>query len=233
MTGLGLTIEDTLLGPELGQQSPSVRSSLHQPDSAPSVSKGEVGTYKVLHMQERIRIVDAYDVAELSEELIVLGTSDTRSAKSEVERIIQELMIVGSEIEDDGQDPRRINPYDPRISMYTTQVIRGLTSPDGIDISLANTDQDTSHTLISNPQDPLRVSNDNKIDILGILHLHHQVSHDTAVGVREEEAVWTSPDCRVLLDGRPNRRSVDDCPRGDISILLGRMGGSTHWEEAP
>lgn len=63
-------------------------------------------------MQERIRIVDAHDVAELSEELIVLGSSDTRPAKSEVERIIQELMIVGSEIEDDGQDPRRINPYD-------------------------------------------------------------------------------------------------------------------------
>lgn len=50
-----------------------------------------------------------HDVAELEDEIVVLLSAKTRATQTEVKRIVEQLLVVRSDIEDDGEDAKRVD----------------------------------------------------------------------------------------------------------------------------
>ena len=102
---------------------------------------------EVLPLQEDAREASAHAGHEGVDELVVLVTPQPRPPRAEVERVGQQRLVVGADVEHHRQRPGRIEAADGRVERQL---------PDG--------DPHAADTVIAEPEDALAVGHDDDPD---------------------------------------------------------------------
>ena len=142
---------------------------------------------------------------EVVHERVVTLTSDAGVPEPQVEVIVEEIEVVGPDVEDDRQHPVGIHP-----------------AGGGVERLLADADQDAAHTLIADPEDALGVGDDQHVDVVGTLAGGPQGGLDPFGGVDgEEDGVDLLEPEAELLDRVPDGGRVHD--RHDLVEVLAQQ----------
>lgn len=127
---------------------------------------------KVLKVQERIRVLFPDRGTKLVDKRVVLLPAQPGATEPKVQRVVEKLLVVGSDIEDHRKDTRGVDSCQrrPRVFVSATsgkgQGEAKRTGTDRVDIALARGDQDSSNSLVSDSEDTLAIRDDDEI------HLH-------------------------------------------------------------
>ena len=151
-----------------------------------------VGGQEVLELDERARkhFLHAHD--ELLHELRVGAPAETLLTKPEIERVHAHRVVVGANVQHDGQAHRRIDSRARRVERQ-----------------LAHWDAHTARTEVTEPEDALAIGDDDDLHPgAGPVpqHLHDPAS----VGRTHVEATGAAKDVGELATRFAHRRRVDD-----------------------
>ena len=131
---------------------------------------------------------------EVVEEVVVPLAPDPRVRHADVDLTVEQAEVVGAHIEDDRDDPARMDAGRRRV-----------------DRSLADGDLDATDALVADAEDAFGVGDDDQVDLVGAQAVVEQRRLD-ALGVvdREEDTPGTVVFVTEALDGLADRRRVDD-----------------------
>ena len=147
---------------------------------------------EVLPLEEDLREAALDGLDELLDEGVVLGAPQPREPPAEVELVVQQRLVVRSDVE---ADRERLGRVDARRR--------------GVKGELADRDPHPAGTLVAEAEDPLVVGHDDEADVR-----EGRVPEDLvdapAVCGRDPEAPRPPEDVAELLAGPPDDRRVDD-----------------------
>ena len=128
------------------------------------------------------------------DEGVVLTPLDPRVRDTEVERVVEQLLPVGADVEHDRERARRVDPRRRRV-----------------DVELALRDLDATDAPVADPEDPLGVGRDDEVDVVGSQTGRAQRALD-AGGVLDGEVdpARSAVLVAVALDRLADGRGVDD-----------------------
>ena len=128
------------------------------------------------------------------DEGVVLRALDARLRDAEVERVVEQLLAVGADVEHHGEGARGVDA-----------------GGRGVDVELADGDLDAADAPVADAQDALGVGRDDQVDVLGPATAAQESALD-AVGIldREVGAARSAVLVAVALDRLADGRGVDD-----------------------
>ena len=150
---------------------------------------------EVLPLQKRVRIHLDHSIDELLDERVVLLTPQTRLAVADVQLVIEQFCVVGSNIQRHGNAARRMDACGSRVQRQ-----------------LADRNPHTPCTLVADTENPLVVGDNDD----GGLHRgarSEDVCNPTTIAGGDVDASLTSVDPRPMRTGECNGRGVDDRDR--------------------
>jgi hypothetical protein len=147
------------------------RQRLSMVSTTPNERKGEKRKKQKTH-EELFAVVD-----ELVDEVVVDLSTHTRSFPAEVERVGEEGVVVGPDVEDDGKDSVRVDARSEGVESGfgggNLHLGRRVNKEERTKSKISGeikqevwlkTDGDSSATLVSDTQDGLRVGDDDEVD---------------------------------------------------------------------
>ncbi|MBG9885079.1 hypothetical protein ABE10_00455, partial [Bacillus toyonensis] len=149
---------------------------------------------EVLEMQERLRKEPGDGRQVPVDEGVVLRAADTRVAVPEIQRIVEQGLVVGSDVEVHGDDPTRVDPGRRRV-----------------DRQLAHGDVGPVHAPVADAEDLFRIGHRDEVDVVrteleggeGLLDVLRAVDREVH---RPGDPVVVRP----FHDGVADRGVVDD-----------------------
>jgi hypothetical protein len=163
-----------------------------RPLAVPVKDQQRVLLLEVLPLDQAARphLLDAVD--ECIDEVVVSRTTKPGRAMPEVERIVEEALVVGADIERDRQRQRRVDPARRCVQR-----------------ELADRDRHAAGALVAQPQDPLVVGHDDQANVL-VRAVAEDVRNPVAVGRRDPRAARPAEDVAELLAGAADGGRIDD-----------------------
>ena len=147
---------------------------------------------EVLELHQRVREVRGRGQHELLDQRIVIGFADPALRQADVERVVEQLLVLGADVERDGE---------ARLRMHA--------GASGVERQLADGDAHAVRAEIAQAEDALAVSDHD--------HPHgaeRPVLHDPgdppAIAGADEQAAGAPPDVAEPLAGESHGRGVDD-----------------------
>src|SRR6185436_13843600 len=125
-------------------------------------------------------------------ERVVLGAADALMPPADVQRIVQQLLVVRADIENDRQRRRRMDAGAHRVQRQ-----------------LADRDAHAADTEIAQPEDALAVGDDHDADVLRPEIRERRVDR-VALRIRNVQAARPAVDAAIGLARLPDHRGVDD-----------------------
>ena len=155
---------------------------------------GGICRSEILPVNHGIRIPIMGRGEEFVDELVVLLATDPAMTDSEVSIVIEQFHVVGSHVQHDGQNTMRMDSGSRRVHR-----------------KFSNGDGNPTDTLITDSKDSLGISDDDEVDLVGIMPHGCQGFLDTIRVVDgQEDAAWPVVPVTVLLDRLADGRRVDD-----------------------
>ena len=154
----------------------------------------EVGVVlgEVLPLEEHVREHLRHGLYERLHERVVVGAHDPLMAPTEVVGVVAPFLVVGPDVQHDGQRRGRVDPTAGRVERQ-----------------LADGDAEAVGPLVPEPEDPLAVGDDDDRDLV-VGHRAEDVLDAVLIGEGEEEAPVVLVDAAELLARLPHRRGVDE-----------------------
>src|SRR6185369_5631846 len=147
---------------------------------------------EVFPLQQHARKALAQRNHEGFNECVVLGAANALVAPADIQRIVQQLLVVGADIENDRQRRRRMNPRAHRVQRQ-----------------LADRDAHAADAEIAEPEDALAVGHDHDADVLRTEVRQCRVD-GIALRIRDVQPARPAIDAAVRLARLADHRRVDD-----------------------
>jgi hypothetical protein len=147
---------------------------------------------EVLPLEEDLREAALDGLDELLDEGVVLGAPKAREPPAEIEGVVQERLVVRSDVEADRQRLRGVDARGGRVEGQ-----------------LADRDPHAARALVTEAEDALVVGHDDEPHVRE-RRVAEDVVDPAPVGGRDPEPAGASEDVAELLAGPPDDRRVDD-----------------------
>ena len=163
--------------------------------------RGGVRGGEVLPLQQHVGhlVLDRGD--EVLDERVVVLVVDAAVAPAEVVRVVEQVGVVGADVEQDRQRPRGVDAAD-----------------EGVERELPDRDPHAADALVADAEDPLAVGHDDDVDLVVLAVAQHLVQV-LAVGPREVEPARAAP------EGGEAPAALRDGGRVDQRQRRGDVGG--------
>ncbi len=146
---------------------------------------------EVLPLDDRVREGHADTLDERLQDVVIGLAAEPGGPIAEVERIGQEVLAVGTDVQRDGERAGRVDAGGGAVQR-----------------KLADRDRHPTHALVAEAQDPLVVGHHDQAHVLG--RPGQDRRDPTGVGGRDPDAPRPAEDVAELLAGPPDGRGVDD-----------------------
>src|SRR5262249_41906680 len=153
---------------------------------------GGVRTGKVLPLQQNMRPALLHAGHESIHEIVVVLAAHAVMVPADIDRTVQPLLIVGSDVEQNRKTVFRMDPAERRVKRH-----------------LSDRDSHAPGALIAEPQDSLAVAHHNALDVV-VVRVAQNLTDAILVWIAQEQAARLSPDLAETLTAFTHSRRVDE-----------------------